>query len=192
MIAYLSGSVVLREAQSVIVQTGGIGYRVYVPDEQELSHDHVDLWIYTHWSQDQGPTLYGFTHKEQMHAFSLMLYAQGVGPRLALECLATLSAASLVGALAQDDVTTLRRIPGIGQQKATKIAFHLKDKAHEMSEYVDMSQSAHAHIIHDVRAAMISLGYTQHEIDRALKRITIDADDRFDTVLRKALSQLAQ
>ncbi len=192
MIAYLTGTCIAQWKNVLVVQVGGIGYAVHVPDTSAFPDNTVSLWIHSHWSQDQGTTLYGFASQAELQAFSLMLEAQGVGPRVALQCLNTLSASSLVAALMHEDTKTLSSVPGIGEQKAKKIAFHLRDKAREVSQRIDIPDTAHVQTVQDVRAALLSLGYNQREIEQAVSAVDVTPEERFDTLLRKALSQLAQ
>ena len=192
MIAYITGSIIQRWEQVLIVQTHGIGYYIQVPDEQAFAKDDIALWVYAHWSQDQGMTLFGFSDQSERELFSILLEASGVGPRLALQCLKALSVHELVTALSHEDAQTLSRIPGIGAQKAKKIAFHVKDKAQAAAHRITTSDASTMQMFTDVRAALTSLGYGRHEIDHALSSIPVSHDDRFDTVLRKALSQLSK
>lgn len=192
VIAYLSGACIARWQQAIVVQTGGIGYCVYVPDPSAFSDDTVSVWVHHHWSQEQGATLYGFSSQVDLHVFGLLVEAQGVGPRLALQCLAALPASSLVGALVNEDTKTLSSVPGIGEQKAKKIAFQLRDKAQNVAQRIEMPHSSNMQTIQDVRAALLSLGYNQREIEQAVSAVDVAAEERFDTLLRKALSQLVQ
>ena len=192
MIAYITGAIIKRWEQSIIVNVSGVGYHIAVPDTTALSDDHVSLWVYTYWNTETGPVLYGFVQESERHVFEVLIQASGVGPRLGLQCLATIPVDQLVTALSQEDTQTLSQIPGIGGQKAKKIAFHLRDKAAELVPTIAPRTSGSAQVLYDVRNALTSLGYTRHEIDRAISHITIDSEDRFDVVLRKALSQLSQ
>jgi len=192
MIAYITGKLIKRWNQVIIVNVAGVGYYVAVPDTTVFSDEHISLWTYTYWNTETGPALYGFYQESERHVFELLIQASGVGPRLALQCLATLPADQLVTALSQEDAQTLSQVPGIGNQKAKKIAFHLRDKASALGPTIAPGTQGNAQAIYDVRNALSSLGYARHEIDRAVSQIDVNAEDRFDAVLRKALSQLSK
>jgi len=191
VIGYISGNVIKRFQQRVIVQTAGVGYIIAVPDETLLGKQ-VELWIYTHWSQEQGPTLYGFMYEHDMHAFSLLIQAPGVGPQTALSGLCNLSAHAIVSALANDDAKLITHIPGIGLQKAKKIMLHLHEKAQEYMPYVATHAHEYEAMLYEVRQALAALGYQQREIAYACSQIQVGTQDRFDVIMRKALACLAQ
>lgn len=131
MIATLSGTIQKIEANSLIIQVGGVGVRVNVPrtvleDVGELDRRII---LYTHLQvREDALTLFGFETEEDLQLFEVLLGVNGVGPRLALAILGTLSPELLKGAIMREETAVLQRVPGVGKKTAERIMFYLRDK----------------------------------------------------------------
>jgi len=132
MIGHLRGRLLEKEAESVILDVGGVGYQVAIsvatagvlgPPGSE-----AHLWIYSHYVQDGGLTLFGFSDREERALFETLLGVQGVGPKVALAILSGLPAAELTKAIAGADVARLTQIRGVGRKTAERLAVELRDK----------------------------------------------------------------
>ncbi|MGC8874064.1 MAG: Holliday junction branch migration protein RuvA [Chloroflexia bacterium] len=131
MIASLRGEIRVRGPDFVIVDVGGVGFRVQVPSSalEELGDVGDTVRLYTHLHvRDDALALYGFPTPEQLELFEALLGVSGVGPRLALSLLSCTSVETLRLAISQEDVDLLTRVPGVGRKTASRLILELKGK----------------------------------------------------------------
>ncbi|HEX3842379.1 MAG TPA: Holliday junction branch migration protein RuvA [Acidimicrobiales bacterium] len=196
MIGSLRGTLIDRPLPGeVIVEVGGVGYRVSVPSSIFGSlgpnGSEVFLHVHTHVRED-AIVLFGFAHADERRCFEALLGAHGVGPSLALAILSALSPASLSTAVLEDDLDTLCLIPGVGKKTAARLLLELKARLDLPTWNPDgpvissEERSARA----EVRAALVELGYGPDEIRQALD--AVPDDDSVETMVRTALRQLAR
>jgi holliday junction DNA helicase RuvA len=131
MIARLSGTLLDKAADTVIVDVGGVGYLLHL-SLQSMSRlpaegSRVDLRTYTHVRED-ALQLYGFAGEDEERLFHLLIGVSGVGPRLALNVLSGMPAAELAEAIVANEIARLTRIPGVGKKTAERLVVELKDK----------------------------------------------------------------
>ena len=199
MIAHLRGTVaapvtVTKEAAQVVVDVHGVGYRVFMPsssttrlptrgEEVEL---HTSLQV-----REDSMTIYGFTTADSRDLFELLLNAPGVGPKLALAVLATHSATGLRAALVDGDVDALVLVPGVGRKLAQKLVLELRERVGaDLGEDVVGSAAPAVHgAATEVRLALLELGYSASEAQRALDGVEPSEDHA--ALLRSALRVLA-
>jgi Holliday junction DNA helicase RuvA len=191
MIARLRGRAEHIGDDHLIVDVGPLGLTVFMPASQLLGlHAGQQVALFTHLHiREQDISLFGFGAAEDLQLFDLLLSVDGIGPRLALNILSTMTADSLRLAVANDEPGLLTRVPGIGVKTARKILFQLKDKLAP----TDL-EAAGLRLVGDADAevidALTTLGYSVVEAQRALQAIpkdTAGVEDR----LRAALSYLA-
>jgi Holliday junction DNA helicase RuvA len=131
MIALLHGELHAKGADWVIVQVGGIGFRVHMPASlvAELGDVGETVRLHTHLHvRDDALTLYGFATPDQLALFELLLGVTGIGPRSAQTLLSSTSPETLRLAIAQEDVDALMRVPGIGRKTASRLILELKGR----------------------------------------------------------------
>jgi Holliday junction DNA helicase RuvA len=198
VIGSLRGTFAARTSDAeVIVEVGGVGYRVAVTTATASSLTSVGsdvfLHVHTHVRED-AIVLYGFLHDDERRCFDALLGAHGVGPALALAILSALSPAALSTAILEDDLGTLCLVPGIGRKTAARLLIDLKSRLdlpdlHATDLTSSTAQSPRA----EVRAALSELGYGPDEIRGALERLgdTDDGDASVEALLRSALRELA-
>ncbi|MGH9107934.1 MAG: Holliday junction branch migration protein RuvA [Acidimicrobiales bacterium] len=196
MIGSLRGTVAARTAASeIVVEVGGVGYRVSVPTGTASAvgpaGSPVHLHVHTHVRED-AIVLYGFSHDDERRCFEALLGAHGVGPSLALTILSALSPAALSTAVLEEDADTLCAVPGIGRKTAARLLIDLKSRL----DLPDFSPAAHAggagatsSARAEARAALAELGYGPDEIRAALDGRP--ADLGVEDLLRLALRELA-
>jgi Holliday junction DNA helicase RuvA len=173
MIASLNGTVTATGNGFVVLQVGGLGFRVFVP--QVLLDGGIDLGgeieLFTHLHvRENELTLYGCATEEELALFRLLLGVSGIGPKVALAILSFLPPDHLRTAIAQEDVTTLARVPGIGPKTAKKLVFDLKDKVDaegSPGEARPVLTEADADLI----AALTGLGYSVAEAQAAIRAL---------------------
>ena len=132
MIASLRGALLESGPEGVVLEAGGVGYAVTITAAAQRSLPSLGatafLLIHTHATQDGPLQLFGFADAEERRLFETLLAVQGVGPKVALAILVSLSTGELVRAIAAGDLATLTKIRGIGRKTAERIAVELRDK----------------------------------------------------------------
>jgi Holliday junction DNA helicase RuvA len=173
MIALLSGTIAVRRTDHVIIDCGGVGYRLAVSSEtlrQVPAVGHAAV-LHTHLVvRDDALQLYGFASEEERDLFLMLLGVQTVGPKVALSVLSTGSPRQLMSAVAAGDTARLRA-PGVGKRTAERIIVELREKV-DAALIPDEGEIAvsRAHTPEgDARAALGGLGYAPDEIDAMLK-----------------------
>ncbi|MBX3014700.1 MAG: Holliday junction branch migration protein RuvA [Caldilineaceae bacterium] len=186
--------IVLQQGKGYLVieigaAAGGLGLRVFTPENtsaQYQSGASVVLYTYLQVRED-ALSLYGFTTEDELATFELLLGVNGVGPRVALATLNTLSPDMLRMAIANDEPALVARVPGVGKRTAQKIVLDLKDKvatpAGSLGGLVQLSN-----VDSEVIDALTSLGYSVVEAQRAVQKLPKEAVG-VEERLRLALSQ---
>jgi len=187
MIATISGKVTHIEANSIIIEMGGIGFQVYVPiplKDRLKPGDSVYLFTYLIVRQDM-LSLYGFDSRESRELFTLLLTVNGIGPKLANSILSTLTPDVIRRAVFHEQADVLSRVPGVGKKTAQKILLSLQGriKATEGLEPIAMFSDVDT----EVMAALTTLGYSIVEAQSALQSIPRDAPGDVEERLRLAL-----
>jgi Holliday junction DNA helicase RuvA len=173
MIANLQGSVAAKGKDFVVVQVGGIGFQVFVPQRlvSELEGPGQEITLFTHLHvRENEMTLYGCATEEEIALFRLLQTVSGIGPRVALSILSTLPPEQLRVAIAREDEASLARVQGIGPKTAKKLVFDLKDKvAAEVPAAGLRPGLVEADV--DLIAALTGLGYSVAEAQEALRAL---------------------
>jgi Holliday junction DNA helicase RuvA len=173
MIASLHGVLDATDQDSVVVQVGGVGFRVFVPQVllEELGGSGHEVTLYTHLHvRENELTLYGCASEEELGLFRLLLGVSGIGPKVALSILSFLTPDRLQAAIAQEDVATLARVPGIGPKTAKKLVFDLKDKV-AVGLPPGKPQPVLTEADADLIAALTTLGYSVAEAQEAIRHL---------------------
>ncbi|MGQ9467172.1 MAG: Holliday junction branch migration protein RuvA [Anaerolineae bacterium] len=192
MISRLTGTVTAIKPDRIIVQVGGLGFTVYVPTSVLQAVDGVgqpvELVTHLHVRENE-LALYGFLTEEELALFELLLGVSGVGPKVALTILSTLSPDMLRQAVARDEPGVLTRVPGVGPKTARAILFYLRDKLTGLAvQTVPLLTDQDAEVI----SALTGLGFSLVEAQTALQNIPRDPDLPLEERIRRALAYLAQ
>ncbi len=191
MIARIRGRIELIADDHIIVDVGALGITVYAPAAQ-LATYHVGqaVALFTHLHiREQDISLFGFATAEELQLFDLLLQVDGIGPRLALNTLSTLTPESLQLAVANDEPALLTRVPGIGIKTARKILFQLKDKM-APSDLSGLGLRPVSDSDAEVIDALTGLGYSIVEAQRAVQSLPKTLEG-VEERLRAALTQMA-
>ncbi len=167
MIGYLKGALLAARAGSAIVDVGGVGYRVAMTRETLAAiktAKQATLWTYLA-VRENALDLYGFTAKEELEFFELLLTVPGIGPKSALAVLDIAPTSTLRSAIASGNASYLTNVAGIGKKTAEKIVLELRDKVGAKGEGGALAGDEEA------LQAMRSLGYTQAEARDALRKV---------------------
>lgn len=191
MIVRLSGTVWSTREDHVVVRVGGIGLHIHVPSGVLAQLDGVgqpvELFTHLHVRENE-LALYGFLTEEELTLFRLLLSISGVGPKVALALLGTVSPEALRQAVVQEEPGLLSRVPGIGPKTARAIIFHLKDKLIPIgAEATPLLSDADAEVI----AALTGLGFSLVEAQAALQSMPQGGDLPIEERVRQALAYFA-
>lgn len=178
MIATINGTIQKIEENSLVISLGGVGVRVNVPRNvlENVGGVGRSIFLHTHLIvRETELTLYGFETEEDLQLFEILLSISGVGPKMALAVLATLSPELLKSAVMREDTAVLQRVPGIGKKTSERVMFQLRDK-------LDLTAiSTAVPLVSDVDADVIdiltSLGFSIVEAQAALQHIPRDVAD---------------
>jgi len=197
MIGSIRGKIILKTDKYLIVETGGIGYKVSVsPDtlskagklesparpHESGAGGEIFLFIHTHVREDAFD-LYGFLDREELEFFEMLINVSGIGPKGALSILGITSIETLRKAISIGDTSYLTKISGIGRKTAEKIVIELRDKVGKELEGGSLQVEL------DALEALKSLGYSGTEARDALKKVKPDTDT--NTKIREALKLLS-
>ena len=187
MISVIHGTVISQETDGIIVDVNGIGFHVMVPIffKDQVQPGEV-VYLYTRLIvREDAWILCGFDTREGRDIFGLLLSVNGIGPRLALSILSTLTPEVIYKAVANNQVDIFSRVPGIGNKTAQRIVLHLQDRLPVAGGYTSLSMVSD--VDSEVLAALTSLGYSLVEAQSALQIIPRDTPQDLETRLRIAL-----
>jgi Holliday junction DNA helicase RuvA len=177
VISRIRGTLVRRDLNSIEVMTsGGVAYELFIPLTafERLPREGQEIELRTHHVvREDAAELYGFLENSERTLFARLLTASGVGPRLALNMLSTLTPDRLVAAIAAKDVITLRRIPGLGAKKAERLILELADRLDDIAVATGGPKPTGAGSEEAV-GALVALGYNATEATAAVRKALDD------------------
>ena len=186
MIALISGTVVATGSDYVIIDTNGVGYLVHLPQPALSATNDGDVvrFFTSLIVREDSLTLYGFANWAQRLLFDQLLAVSGIGPKVAMSLLSSLSPDDLKAALASGDVVRLSKVPGIGRKTAERMVLELKGKIDPRGLLAGSAPSSRDSDLIDV---LTGLGYSAAEANAAVANIPADAPDSIDDRIRLAL-----
>jgi Holliday junction DNA helicase RuvA len=203
MIAYLKGKLFAKQANSVIVETGGVGYEVIIPLSTfyELGDEgtEVELRIYTHVREDT-LQLFGFKTERERELYLKLISVQGIGAKSGVAMLSGMSADEIVTAIRTDNVVRLTAIPGVGKKTAERMVIELRDKMQDLLSGAEKEASSAGQAgaplddtYEDALSALLNLGYNRANADKALKQTVQEGTEMsVQKLLRRSLQLLAK
>ena len=171
MIGSIKGKITHKSANYIILETGGIGYKVFAPQVFLVTWkpgQDLSIMVYTHVREDQ-ITLFGFQTLPQLEFFEMLLTVSGVGPKSALAIMSLASIDMIKSAIVSEDPSVFTKVSGIGRKTAERVIVELKEK---LKTEVDAAPVAKEHS--EAMDALIALGYSQQESRDALKTVPKD------------------
>jgi holliday junction DNA helicase RuvA len=198
MIGRISGQVLKVQPPQVLVDVSGIGYEIDlpIPDCTSLPAVGANIIIYTHLViREDAHSLYGFLTQNGRDCFRQLIKVSGIGPRIGLALLSSLSLNELELALANSDIDVLCRAPGVGKKMAERMLLELKGKLYFDNEFkvtadgVITAPDSGKMIRNDISNALLSLGYADKEIKEVLKNLPLDIID-LSSGIKEALKLL--
>lgn len=198
MIAQLTGRIARKEPQEAVIDVGGVGYRVTIPVSTFYrlggDGDTITLRVHTHLREDT-IALFGFATASEHDLFEKLITVANVGPKLAVNILSGIETDELIQALRGGDLARLTRIPGVGRKTAERLVLELKDKMPKPGAAAaapDAPPDGGADR-EDVLSALVHLGYSRAEAERAVERATREGGShRFEDLLRQVLRSLSR
>ena len=202
VISYVKGSLEERYEDSVVVEAGGIGYRIFVPTSvlENLPKTGETIKIYTYFNvREDAMSLFGFLSKQDLEMFRQLIGVNGVGPKSALGILSALSPDTLRLAVISGDAKAISKAPGVGSKTAQRIILDLKDKvkAEDILDGFTEPVSGHTEgsdvgaVGKEAIEALTALGYSASEASGVVKKVTITESMTAEDVLKAALKHLA-
>lgn len=201
MIALISGKIVYKGISHIVVDTQGVGYRIFIPlttfYELPEAGQLITLHVHTHVKQD-AINLFGFYTVQERDLFQLMLSVSGIGPKMSMNILSGISVQELLRAISSGDVRKLISIPGLGKKTAERLILELKEKVlkkmmAEVMPAVDNQERVNQLIKEDVLSALVNLGYKSNIAQSALDKVLqVSAKEMpMEQLLKKTLKILS-
>lgn len=201
MISYIRGELVAIEKEKVIVDVGGVGYGIFMPETSArlLSQTGNEVKLHTYLNvREDAMQLFGFLTRDDLEVFKLLIGVSGIGPKGALSILSKLTADDLRFAVMSGDAKAIASAQGIGKKTAEKVIIELKDKLdleemlHRSKEDGDTAISIDSganEIQSEAVQALVALGYGSTESLKAVKKVTTE-NATVEEVLKQALKNL--
>lgn len=208
MIAYLSGNLLSKQANTCIIDITGVGYEVIIPlstfyDLEEVGAI-VQLRIYTHVRED-ALQLYGFKTARERELFLRLISVSGIGPKLGITMLSGMSADEIIASIRTNNLARLTSIPGVGKKTAERLVIELRDKISALSSPALEEEFATAGtggagaqltedaVRDDALSALVNLGYQKSAAEKAITSAMQEGGDiSVEAILRRSLRQLAR
>lgn len=188
MIEHVRGVLQYKSPTFIVIETGGIGYKINLPlASYELlpaEGDEIKINTYLHYREDN-LALYGFLSQEERDFFLLLISISKIGPKSALRMLSSISPSEFKKAIKREDLTTLTDIPGIGKKTAQRLILELKERVAEE----EIIEGGDEELVKDALSALFSLGYTRNEARKAIKEAIDSSKEELDlaSLIKKAL-----
>ncbi len=201
MIGFLRGILLQKQPPHIVLDVHGVGYELEAPMATfyDLPEEQAETALFTHLVvREDAQLLYGFSDRSQRELFRSLLKVNGVGPRVGLAILSTLSASQFVQCVKQQDALTLTSVPGIGKKTAERMLIDMRDRI----DGLDIDSSGGENVegasletnqdpIGDAIGALIALGYKQADANRVVKAVEEKSEGR-DDLIRNALQMLSK
>lgn len=203
MLAYVKGILEIKTKGYIVVEAGGLGYKIFMPESTIASvgniGDNVRIYTFMRVREDD-VSLYGFLTNEELRMFELLLSVSGIGAKGALGILSNITPSQFALAVISNDVAILKKVPGIGPKTAQRAILELKDKLKKEQE-ISLAEGEEASSIEkaikedekvsEAISALQVLGYSKREIVEALQTIEVTSLPVED-IIKKGLNNLAK
>lgn len=196
MIAYLNGKIAIKAQDYIVIEVNNIGYKVYMT-EKEISSLEIEknVKVYTFMRvREDDISLYGFLNNEELMMFELLISVGGIGAKSATSILSNITPSQFAMAVIADDVSILKKLPGVGAKTAQRIILELKDKIKTddaintnggMSNTARLNENAQ-----DAVDALQVLGYSKKDIEKAIEKVDI-SEMNTEEIIRLGLKNLS-
>ena len=196
MISYIKGNLECKNIDNIVIDVGGIGYKIYMSANSidRISEVGKEIKIYTYMKvREDDISLYGFCTNEELKMFEQLIGVSGVGAKSALTILANISPSSFALAIISGDVNTLKSLPGIGAKSAQRMILELKDKMKTQdtieNEVIQTKNIAKSDKAKDAIEALQVLGYARKDIELAIANINTN-ELSVEEIIKQGLKML--
>lgn len=197
MLAYIKGSLEMKFENYIVIDVGGLGYKVFMSEKaiEEIGKIGDIVKVHTHYHvREDDISIYGFKNNDELKMFELLLGVSGIGAKSAINMLSNITPSSFALAVITNDTSKLVKIPGIGAKSAARIVLELKDKLKTIEATKQDNEEIKTAIKDDNKlteaiSALQVLGYNRKEIEKVLEKIDTDALSLED-IIRKGLGML--
>ena len=201
MYSYIKGELAEKNIDNIVIETGGIGYCIYIPSQSfdYLPDEGEEIKVYTYlYIREDAMILDGFFSKDDLEIFKMLITVSGIGPKGGLAILSTLSADDLRFAILSGDSKAISKAPGVGSKTAQRVILELKDKlsledAFEKklaNQAAGPAPSISSAVKNDAVMALNALGYSSTESLKAVSKVEITDDMDVEDVLKLALKNM--
>ena len=197
MISYVKGILSEKFTDSVVVESGGFGVEIYVPEVLVKSLPAIgeSVCIYTFFKvSEDALSLYGFLNRQDLDIFKKLISVSGIGSKTALGIMSVLDSFTLSQAIVSEDIKLISKAPGVGTKTAKRMILELKDKISTQDiiprEYDGESKIIHTTAYDEVLAALVVLGYKEFDAGRAISLVEDYEDMDAESLLKQALKKL--
>lgn len=210
MLAYIKGTLEQKMTDYVVIDVGGLGYKVYMSSIsiEKLGNIGEQVKVHTYYRvREDDISIFGFNSNEELRMFELLLSVSGIGAKTALAMLAVCTPAEFVLAIVSEDIKVLTSIPGIGPKSAKRIVLELKDKIKKEEQIQELTNSVNStessmtskvkeaiakdNKVSEAIAALQVLGYNKKEIEKAFEKITDKEQMTTEEMIKKGLTILS-
>jgi Holliday junction DNA helicase RuvA len=195
MIAHINGKVSSKTSTEVVIDCNGVGYLINIPvsTSESIPDSGNEVFLKTYMiTKEDSMTLYGFHSEGEREAFKLLISVSGIGPKIALGILSSVSFDELHDYIIQKNIPALQKLPGIGKKTAERLSLELADKIINLGVYFDSTPSVHSNVAKsEALSALIALGYSNSLAEKYIKSALKDsvADISAEELIRKALNK---
>lgn len=198
MYAYITGTIVEKNNEGIIIENNGIGYNIFMPKSKIdiIPDEGMEARIFTYTLvREDAFLLYGFAKREELNIFKKLISVSGIGPKGALSILSTLTVEELVIALANRDAAAISKAPGVGKKSAERLVIDLNDKVSkeeiEVSiDGVDIPSDDMTSAMNEAIEAMLALGFSAKISKEAVEDAAKRANNDTSSILREALKYI--
>ena len=209
MLAYIKGTLEMKMTGYIVIDVGGLGYKVFMSDSgiEKLGNMGETVKVHTYYKvREDDISIFGFNTLEELKMFELLISVSGVGAKTALGMLAVCEPTEFALAVITEDIKTLTQMPGIGAKSAQRIILELKDKIKKEQQIQELTKATgkisgaktrleekieNEEKIDEAIAALQVLGYNKREIEKAFDKL-VKENMTTEELIRKGLSILGK
>ena len=205
MLAYIRGELVAKTRGYIVIDVGGLGYKIFMSDiaMENVGKIGDTVKVHTYYRvMEDDISIFGFNTSEELRLFELLISVSGVGAKTAINMLGSIEPSDFAIAIISDDINTLKRLPGIGPKTAQRIVLELKDKLKKENQIEELSIANNKSIQiknaiekdskkEEAFTALQVLGYTSKEIEKAMQNINKE-NMTLEEIIKAGLKELAK
>ena len=205
MLAYIKGELTAKARGYIVIDVGGLGYKVFMSDlaMQNIGKIGDTVKVHTYYRvMEDDISIFGFNTQEELRLFELLISVSGIGAKTAITMLGTIEPSDFAIAIISNDINTLKKLPGIGAKTAQRIVLELKDKLKKERQIEELSIVSSKSIdikkaiekdskVEEAFTALQVLGYNSKEIEKAMEKINTE-DLSLEEIIKAGLKELTK